>query len=55
MTAPLDQGPGDPRRAGRTRGIAPATLFVVVVTGLVTGFALLVAIWMYWLSGLMVS
>ena len=43
-------GPGPERATGwRQRGLRPL-LFVLVLTGVVMAFAIIVAVWMYWLA-----
>ena len=53
MTPTDDRGIGidpEPGRPPRGRGLSPLT-FVLVLTAVVMVFAILVAVWMYWLAG----
>ena len=52
---PTDEGPGmgpglEPGRPSHGRGPSPLT-FLLVLTAVVMVFAILVAVWMYWLAG----
>ena len=49
--------PDEPReeRAPARRRMSPALLFVIVLSAIVMAVAVLVAVWMYWLAGAVIS